>query len=113
MRNKYVTKDSASEFFREWMFESPKEVRAYSLRQLVSNYKTCFKNNTKFNDEKNKINNILKIVKNNINIVYDKIKQKHKTKDKVDESIKHINTRSHAKYKTKSTDVDDKFKDIL
>ena len=48
LRNKFVTYDSASEYYDEWMFNTPKEVRAGAVRDLVTAYKTNLQKGSKF-----------------------------------------------------------------
>jgi len=48
LRNKFVTKSSASSYYANWMFDTPKEVRANVIRTMVTNYESNFTKNKDF-----------------------------------------------------------------
>jgi len=104
MRNHYVTKKNNNHLYN-WEFETPKDIRAGSLKQLISNFKSAFTNKRKQNivdfkikykSKKNIHKSItipkytIKINKKSINIFSTFIKEPLKVKSRTQKQLKDI-----------------------
>lgn len=94
-----------------------KDTADYSYKIILLTFKYCNSsiqralNNVAFKDESHKFNYILKIVEDNINTVYMRMKKKNKIKEEIESSSTNIAYDNKAEYKPKEK-AKDKFSDL-
>ena len=90
----------------------------YSYETILNTFKFCYPDiqkglrNGSFNNENHKFNYVLKIVENNLNNVYIRMKNAEKAKEKIETMEMNVATHTGAKYQTKTRETSGRLNDL-